>query len=311
MITVIFATRDRSESLERMLQALIGVQPPAGGWKLVVVDNGSRDSTAAVLARFAARLPLTMVHEPVAGKNRALNRALPQIEGDLAVFTDDDVIPDHDWLIRLQQAAASQPEATIFGGTVTPLWPDKLPRFISERAVDFKMLFACNEHPAGWCKPEIIFGPNMAVRTSVFNNGFAFSENIGPNNSQQAYVMGSETDFVLRLGAAGYRAWFAADSRVQHIIRPEQLTEQWILKRYYLWGIFIQRKGWARGPGVVLKRILWSTCAVVARMTPPSQMRLRVLSRDRLFAGVFAAGPIVSQGEGQNINGREVRAQTV
>ena len=56
MITVLFATRDRSESVDRMLRSLLTLTPPDGGWKLVVVDNGSRDATPAVLERYAAAL---------------------------------------------------------------------------------------------------------------------------------------------------------------------------------------------------------------------------------------------------------------
>src|ERR1700685_2727423 len=112
MITVLFATRDRAEGLQRMLEALLAVQVPDGGWKLIVADNGSRDATSSVLQRSSNLLPLMVVNEPAAGKNRALNRAIPEIEGDLTVLTDDDVIPDHDWLVQLQRAAAAHPEAT-------------------------------------------------------------------------------------------------------------------------------------------------------------------------------------------------------
>ena len=80
MITVVFATRDRSESVDRMLAAACRVKVPEGGWKLVVVDNGSRDATPSVLARYAGALPLTVLSEPVAGKNRALNRALSTLK---------------------------------------------------------------------------------------------------------------------------------------------------------------------------------------------------------------------------------------
>jgi glycosyltransferase involved in cell wall biosynthesis len=289
MITVLFATRDRAEGLQQMLESLLAVQSPKNGWKLVVVDNGSRDATASVLARYATTLPLTFVHEPVAGKNRALNRGLALLEGDLTVLTDDDIIPNPDWLVQLQQAAEAHPEATVLGGTVIPLWPASRPAFISEKAVNFSILYAQNEQPTGWCEAGYIFGPNMAVRTSVFTDGFTFAEDVGPDNSRRAYVMGGETDFVQRVMAGGRRAWFVADSRVLHMVRPDQLTEAWILKRYYLYGLMFQRNGHAKARSLAVKQFLCSGAATVARLLPPSWLRLKILSRDRFFAGVFAA----------------------
>jgi glycosyltransferase involved in cell wall biosynthesis len=296
MITVVFATRDRSKSVDRMLGALVGLDVPEGGWKLVVVDNGSSDDTLAVLQRYASVLPLTVLLEPVAGKNRALNRALVHLEGDLTVLTDDDVIPDQDWLLRLQEAAAAQPDASIFAGTVLPLWPGRLPPFVSEKAVDYSVLYAQNEQPTGWCKPEVVFGPNMAVRTSVFRDGFTFTEEVGPNNAQRVYVMGGDTDFACRLHAAGNRAWFVSEARVHHMVRPDQLTESWILRRYYLHGLDAHRNEGLRPAGVIGRRIAWAACAVVARFAPPSQLRLRALSRDRFFAGVFGFRAHVASG---------------
>ncbi len=289
MMTVLFATRDRAEGVGRMLEALLSVQSPEGGWKLLVADNGSQDDTASVLERYADKLPLTVVHEPVAGKNRALNRAIAEIEGDLTVLTDDDVIPDHDWLIQLQRAAKAHPDATVFGGTVIPLWPGSRPAFISQKAVDFSILYALNEQPTGWCEAGVVFGPNMAVRTSVFTDGFTFAADVGPDNSRRAYVMGGESDFVLRVTAAGHRAWFVADARVQHMIRPSQLTEEWILRRYYLRGLQHRREGRDRPESLMAKRLVCSACARLVRFFPPSRVRLWILSRDRFFNGFFSA----------------------
>jgi glucosyl-dolichyl phosphate glucuronosyltransferase len=298
MMTVLFATRDRAESLGRVLLALLDVSCPKGGWKLVVADNGSRDETGAVLDAYANRLNLTVVREASAGKNRALNRAIPELEGDLIALTDDDVIPDRDWLVRLRQAADAEPRASIFGGSVIPLWPSERPAFICERAVNFSILYARNVQPEGWCKPAVIFGPNMAVRARVFQDGFTFAENVGPDNSRQTYVMGSETDFVERLAASGHRGWFVPEARVQHIIRPDQLTEAWILRRYYMYGMLFRRSGLAGREGhaslhrLAVKQIACVAAASLTRHLPAGWLspwlRLRILSRERFFAGVFA-----------------------
>src|SRR5687768_1886205 len=193
-VTVFFATRNRAQALPRVLAAFAELASPPGGWKLVAVDNGSSDSTAEVLRGFAGRLPLTALSCPAPGKNRALNLALPELRGDLAVFTDDDVLPDADWLLRLHAAAAAHPEADLFGGTVLPDWPSPPPEWLSEQAVEFSVLYAQQRRPSGPCGFADIFGPNMAIRATVFASGVRFAEHVGPDGTNPLYAMGSETE---------------------------------------------------------------------------------------------------------------------
>ncbi len=122
MLTVLMATRNRARILGEVLDSYGRLQPPSSGWKLVVVDNGSTDETAPVIASFANRLPLHSVREPKLGKNFALNTALGLVEGDLVVFTDDDAFPASDWLLQLRKAADTQPGYSMFGGTIVPRW---------------------------------------------------------------------------------------------------------------------------------------------------------------------------------------------
>ena len=68
-LTVFFATRNRAHAIPRVLEAFTGLTAPEGGWKLVVVDSGSSDTTMEVLQGFASRLPLTIlsllgIHQP-------------------------------------------------------------------------------------------------------------------------------------------------------------------------------------------------------------------------------------------------------
>src|SRR5215471_5623735 len=103
MLTVLIATRNGAHTLPRCLAALGQLIAPVGGWKLIVVDNGSTDATREIVESFADRLPLTYLLEPRPGKNAALNAGLDHVEGDLVVFTDDDVLARPDWLVELRR----------------------------------------------------------------------------------------------------------------------------------------------------------------------------------------------------------------
>jgi glucosyl-dolichyl phosphate glucuronosyltransferase len=293
MLTVTLATRDRARSLARVLSAFAALQPPPGGWALTIVDNGSRDDAASVVDSFADRLPVMLLQCPHPGKNRALNRALPLVRGDLVVFTDDDVLPAPDWLLALRRAADAHPEATLFGGTVSLEWPAPPPRWLSEDAVEFSVLYTKQERPSGPCSSLDIFGANMAIRSAVFIAGARLAEHVGPDATSSRYAMGSETELLRRLHGQGHAGWFAAEARVTHIIRPEQLEERWIFDRAYRFGFSIRPLlgGAPRLFGV--QRIGYRVAAKASLLLPPSPRRLRLRYRDRLLAG-FADARLIS-----------------
>ena len=56
--------------------------------KVIVVDNNSKDATAAVARDKGA----AVVNEPVQGISRARNAGARHVEGDVLVFVDADVI---------------------------------------------------------------------------------------------------------------------------------------------------------------------------------------------------------------------------
>jgi len=237
MLTVLFATKNRARILSNVLESFCDLLAPAGGWKLVVVDNGSSDETLSVLKSFSNRLPLTFATEPAPGKNAALNAGLATVEGDLTVFTDDDAFPRKDWLVELRKAADAHPEYTLFGGAVVPRWEVPPPPWI--QSVEVAPAFGMNDPslkdgPLQLSRMPDIIGPNMAIRTSVFHSGVRFDSSIGPSGAN--YAMGSETELVLRLGKQGYKAWHVHTATVHHLVREEQLKKKWILQRAIRFG---------------------------------------------------------------------------
>ena len=260
MLTVLMATRNRGQILANVLAAYCRLQRPSSGWKLIVVDNGSTDETGQVIVSFANRLPLHLLVEPKLGKNRALNAGLEMIEGDSTVLTDDDVFPRADWLLQLRQAADSHPESSMFGGAVLPRWEVHPPSWI--RYADLGPVYALTDPSwrEGPVIPDLIFGPNMAIRSSVFQSGNRFDSSIGPCGS--SYPMGSETEFALRLARQGHKAWYVPNAVVEHFIRAEQLKKEWVLQRAIRFGrgqhrLFPNAKLWLGIPGSIFREALF------------------------------------------------------
>lgn len=238
-ILVLLSTFNGGERLRTVLEAYSKLEGPSCAWAMIVVDNASTDRTPEMLASFANRLPLTILHEPQPGKNGALNRAVAhsKLDADLFIFTDDDAVPDQGFLVAWEKAMWAFPDESLLGGWIEPRFPAEPEPWLKRLEAHYPMLFAQRRGHEGPVTAIWIFGPNMAVRRAVFEAGFRFNPQIGPNSSDAAYPMGSESEFLLRVEReAGVRSRLIAGARVGHIIRPEQMTRQWVEGRAFRHG---------------------------------------------------------------------------
>jgi glycosyltransferase involved in cell wall biosynthesis len=129
-LSVIIATRNRARQLERTLSCLQKQRLQDITLKAIVVDNGSSDDPASVLRKAWPGIDLIPLYEGVAGKSRSLNHALAVADGELLVFTDDDISADQEWLNELTRAATRFPHAWIFCGPIIPAYPEEIPDWI-------------------------------------------------------------------------------------------------------------------------------------------------------------------------------------
>src|SRR5258706_9383635 len=128
-ISIILCTRDRARDLRFTLSSLMAMALPSETEvELIVVDNGSRDDTPAVIAAAkdqTGRLSIISAVEPEPGKSHALNRALALAHGDILLFTDDDVRPPPDWIERMTRPILDHSADAVAGGGRVPPHPQK------------------------------------------------------------------------------------------------------------------------------------------------------------------------------------------
>jgi len=261
MLTVLITTYNGAPTLPEVLAAYGRLVSPVGGWKLIVVDNGSTDATPEILESFRARLPLQVLHQVQRGQNAARNTGLPHLDGDLAVFSDDDTVPSPEWLTALRAAADAHGDFTIFAGPILPRWSSPPPRWLLDwvpLSPTYAVLPRTEEGPV---PARRAFGPNVTLRRSVFADGRRFDETIGPKGPD--YPMGAETEFLIRLGEEGARAWHCAGAVVHHIVREFQMNEAWVLERARRFGrgqYRLMSRSWTTEPVRILGRprhLIW------------------------------------------------------
>src|ERR1700722_18947243 len=142
-ITVAICTWNRAALLDQTLGEFARLRIPTDtSWEVLVVNNNCTDATDEVLTRHASNLPLRRLFEGQPGLSNARNCALGASDGDLVLWTDDDVLVDSGWLAAYHEAARSSPEASFFGGTVDPLFAQTPPRWIRDNLDLLESAFA-------------------------------------------------------------------------------------------------------------------------------------------------------------------------
>ena len=129
-VSVVSATRNRSRRLARMLEALRAQTLASDRFEVIVVDDGSTDDTAEVLAAEQERgeLDLRVVRrEAAGGRAAARNAGWPLARAPLVCFTDDDCRPEPGWLEAMLAAVEDHaPQEVVVQGWIKPD-PEEVP----------------------------------------------------------------------------------------------------------------------------------------------------------------------------------------
>jgi GT2 family glycosyltransferase len=235
-IEVLFACYNGAQTLPAMLGALEGQLPTRRPWRIVAVDNASKDETATILRSFAQRIPIEIVHEGNPGKTAALLAGSRRLRGDLTVLTDDDVIPNADWLQTYENAADARPDYGLFGGPIVPHPIEVLDPWWTVTEGYHDVLFAKTDHAEGPVDAAAhIFGPNYMARTPVAIEAIGYMQGLGPDQSA-TFALGDESVAIEKVVANGAQAWFVPQAPVLHQLRHRYTTLPYMLGR-------AQRKG--------------------------------------------------------------------
>jgi glycosyltransferase involved in cell wall biosynthesis len=229
-LSIVFATFKSEAILEKSLQAYCKIVTQHQ-WELIIVDNADRIETRIIINKYKDLLPIVFIEQSESGKNNALNKALPLIAGDLVMFTDNDIIPSSDLVDVYVDAANKHPEVSIFSGKILP--DISLPLWIDQTW--HRIRSALGIYDKGEVNlsilPQDVWGGNMMLRGSIFKQGYNFNAAVGPSGKN--YIMGSETELLLKLERSGFQALYVSDCQVFHQIRESQLSLSWLQQRAY------------------------------------------------------------------------------
>ncbi|HOW98677.1 MAG TPA: glycosyltransferase [Kiritimatiellia bacterium] len=133
-LSVIIPTRDRPDRARRLIEAL-SAQPEAPEAEWILVDDGSAESAARILADLASELAARgwnarrLRHETARGVSAARNAGARAAAGDILLFIDDDILPEAGSLACCRRLHAQHPEVLVLNGRLRPLRRDYYARY--------------------------------------------------------------------------------------------------------------------------------------------------------------------------------------
>jgi glycosyltransferase involved in cell wall biosynthesis len=263
-VSVVLCVRNGADVLPNMVHSVFkaAASTPGSEVELLIVDNGSTDSTVATAESLGldAPIPVQVVLEPVKGVCRAKNRGIRLAKGEIVAFTDDDCTWSTDYLSDLLRHYESDVGPVIRGGRVELGDPTDLPFTI--KVEDEPGVYGGIAHPGGF-----VHGCNLTIPREVIDKIGGFDERFGPGAPFKA---AEETELIYRAHKAGIPVHYVPDMAVYHFHgRKDQpdiknlnesyqlgngalhakhgLTDRVLLRHFY-WNTRNYLKEWFGGP---------------------------------------------------------------
>jgi GT2 family glycosyltransferase len=228
-LSAIIPTHARPDSLRACLKTLCAQEIEPERLEIVVVDDGSPEDIAGLVAEIGrdSELAIRCECQPLGGLNAARNRGAAVANGEVLGFLDDDTLVSPGWARAMLGAFERHPCAGV-GGKVELDVTRPLPAWLIARR------YYLAEYELGpeahWLDGDPVpVGANCAVRRTDFERLGGFRT--GLDRRAGSLVSNGDTEFFRRLRAAGGRLRYEPGAHVIHCVAPRRLTVEFFLER--------------------------------------------------------------------------------
>lgn len=236
--SVVISTRNRARLVRRAIESVLAQEYPSAGYELIVIDNGSADSTGELVRRSLARaaIPASYYREERVGVSFARNRGASLARFEYVAFLDDDAEAEPQWLATFAAAIAAH-GAVALGGRVEPVVEEGVEAPYWWDDADIRGLFGLDHSEALGCRSvsrirwPLWLGGGNAVYSRRLLGEFAFRTDMGPVGRRRRVA--EDIDLNIRLERAGVPLYYAHDAVIRHVVTADRLTARFIRRRAY------------------------------------------------------------------------------
>src|SRR6266536_1705573 len=266
-VSVVVCSYNGARTIDNCLDGLARLDYP--DYEVIVVDDGSRDATAAIARRYAP----VLIQTPNRGLSHARNAGLAAATGEIVAYIDDDARPDPQWLRYLAATFMSTSHAGVGGPNIAPPGDGPIAECVA-RAPGGPVHVLLTDREA-----EHIPGCNMAFRKACL-------EAIG-GFDLQFRTAGDDVDVCWRLQERGWTLGFSPAAMVWHH-RRNSVRAYWKQQIGYGRAEAMLERKWPEkynGPG----HVRWA-----GRMYGSGLTRLLGWRRPRIYHGQWGRAPFQS-----------------
>jgi glycosyltransferase involved in cell wall biosynthesis len=218
--SVIVPTYSRLPMLKQTLEHLNRQTYARDRYEIIVVDDGSTDGTEPYLQELKKQKALHYIRQSNSGPAQARNAGADLAKGEVLAFTDDDCLPDANWLTALAGAYADHQKGKIggIGGRIENIANDRfLQRYYQVQG---------GYHTGHEARPHLYLDTaNASFPRSIFMEMGGFNER---------FVSGEDVEFGLRLLSAEYTLDVTLNAIIRHVGRSslKGMFQQSLLRGY-------------------------------------------------------------------------------
>ncbi|MDR2041065.1 MAG: glycosyltransferase [Tannerella sp.] len=208
-LSLIIPVYNRPDEVAELLESL--TLQSAGGFEVIIVEDGSSLACEAIVRGYACRLPVAYYRIPNGGPGPARNYGAARASGEYLIVLDSDCILPPGYIQAVLEALSTT-GADAFGG------PDRASAHFTplQKAINYAMtsFFTTGGIRGGSRKELDRFYPrsfNMGIRRKVYEELGGFSK----------MRFGEDIDFSIRIYEAGYKVRLFASAWVYHKRRTD------------------------------------------------------------------------------------------
>jgi glycosyltransferase involved in cell wall biosynthesis len=245
--SVIIPTCNRFNQLFRTIKSVLEVDFDPIDFEVIVVDNGSTDTTMDVVAKYISENPkfkIKYIFDDVPGLLTGRHRGAKEAASDILVFIDDDVQVQRNWLASIVKTFEKFPDVHLVGGKCLPLFEKEPPKWLKyfwkEIPNQGKMLVELSLCDFGDIEKEVnpgwIWGLNFSIRKKTMYDLGGFHPDSIPA-SYQKFQGDGETGLTDKLFRMGLKAVYNPNALVYHEVPAERMTQNYFDKRNFYQGV--------------------------------------------------------------------------
>jgi len=212
-VSVVVPVYNDAGRIRKCIGALLRQTYPSQRYEVLIVDNGSTDSTCSVIKEYPVKL---LRENETQSSYGARNKGIRNARGEIIALTDSDCIPNTDWIEKGVKKLLHVPNCGLIGGAISIFFEDPN----RPNAVELY------DSITGFNQKEDVERHHFASTANVFTFKKVFDK-VGLFNDK--LKSGGDNEWGRRVFSLGYKQIYADDTVVAH---PARNSFRQLQKRY-------------------------------------------------------------------------------